>query len=171
MTRSPRERSLLLDVESLRVFREVVAQGGFTAASRKLGITQPAVSLKIRRLEERIGTGLILRNGHSITLTASGRDLLAHAEEIVEAHDRALDHMRRSGLSGVLRLGCSGAVGAEELSELVSRFRRTHPDIDLAIRADASPNISTSAENSTAANSMSRSSSSSTSKARYVPPT
>lgn len=88
MTRSPRERSLLLDVESLRVFREVVAQGGFTAASRKLGITQPAVSLKIRRLEERIGTSLILRNGHSITLTASGRDLLAHAEEIVEAHDR-----------------------------------------------------------------------------------
>ena len=142
MTQSPRERSLLLDVESLRVFRELVAQGGFTAASRKLGITQPAVSLKIRRLEERIGTSLILRDGHSFTLTAPGRDLLVHAEEIVEAHDRAVDHMRRSELSGVLRLGCSGAVGAEQLSELVSRFSRTHPDIDLAIRADASPRIS-----------------------------
>ena len=142
MARSPRERSLQLDVESLRVFRELVAQDGFTAASRTLGITQPAVSLKIRRLEDRLGISLILRDGHSFTLTAHGRDLLAHADEIVEAHDRAVDHMRRSELSGSVRLGCSGAVGAGELSEVVNRFRRTHPDIDLAIRVDASPTIS-----------------------------
>jgi hypothetical protein len=48
-----------------------------------------------------------------------------------------VDHMRRSELSGAVRLGCSGAVGTEELAELVGRFSRTHPDIDLAIRTCA----------------------------------
>ena len=134
MVRSRRERSLLLDVESLRVFRELVARGGFTAAAKVLGVTQPAVSLKIRRLEERIGLSLIRREGHSFTITAHGRDLLAHAEEIVEAHDRAVDHMQRSELSGSLRLGCNGEVAQSGLYEVTSRFGRIHPDVDLAIR-------------------------------------
>ena len=138
MPRSSRKRSLILDVESLRVFREVVAQGGFTAASKTLGVTQPAVSLKIRRLEDRIGTSLILRHGHSFTLTADGRDLLAHAEEIVKAHDQAVDHMRRSEVIGTVRLGCNGEVAASGLSEVASRFRRTHPLINLTILVDHS---------------------------------
>ena len=134
MARSRRERSLLLDTESLRVFRELIAQGGFTAAANVLGIPQPTVSLKIRRLEERIGLSLIRREGHSFTITAHGRDLLAHAEEIVEAHDRAVDHMQRSELSGSLRLGCDGEVAQSGLFEVTNRFRRIHPDVDLAIR-------------------------------------
>ncbi len=134
MARSRRERSLLLDVASLRVFREVVARGGFTAASRVLGVTPPAVSLKISRLEERIGTRLIRRDGHSLTLTVHGRDLLAHAVEIVEAHDRAVDDMRRSDLSGSVRLGCSADGTPDELWQIASRFRRIHPDVDLAIQ-------------------------------------
>ena len=85
-----------------------------------------------------MGVSLLLRIGHSFALTAHGRDLLAHAEEIVEAHDRAVDHMRRSELSGPLRLGCSGAVVASELSQVAIRFRRTHPDIDLTIRVGES---------------------------------
>ena len=63
MARNSTGRRFSLDVESLRVFREVVTQGGFTAASKILGITQPAVSLKIRRLEERLGFTLIRRTG------------------------------------------------------------------------------------------------------------
>ena len=142
MAPSRRKQSLRLDVESLRAFREVVAQGGFTAASRALGVTQPAVSLKIRRLEERIGTSLILRDGHSFTLTADGQDLLARAEEIVKAHDQAVDRMQRSELTGTVRLGCNGEVAANGLSEVASRFRRTHPNIDLAIRVHHSVIVS-----------------------------
>lgn len=127
-----------MDVESLRAFREVVAQGGFTAASKVLGITQPAVSLKISRLEERIGSNLLRREGNSFTVTAHGRDLLAHAEKIVEAHDRAVEHMRRSELSGSLRLGCNAEIALSGLHRLTSRFRRTHPAVDLAIRVNES---------------------------------
>ena len=142
MSRYSRRRSLLFDVESLRVFRELVAQGGFTAAAKTLGISQPTVSQIIGRLEERLGLSLIVRDGYSVILTAHGRDLLAHAEEIVEAYDRAVDHMQRSELCGAIRLGCSAVIAASGLAAVAGRFRRTHPHIDLVIRVDMSPTIS-----------------------------
>lgn len=142
MARTASGRKFILDVESLRVFREVVAQGGFTAASKVLGVTQPAVSLKIRRLEERLGFRLIRRDGHSLTVTEHGRDLLAHAQFIVDAHDRAVDQMQRSELSGEVRFGCSGNVALAGLSAVASRFARTHPGVDLTIRVHESDILS-----------------------------
>jgi DNA-binding transcriptional LysR family regulator len=127
-----------LDVESLRVFREVVASDGFTAAGDRLGMTQSAVSHKIRRLEERIGMELMRREGQTVTLTADGRDLLAHADEIVDAHDKAVDYFKRSELTGTVRLGCNEEVAATELADVASRFRRTHPDVSLEIRVQDS---------------------------------
>lgn len=123
-----------LDVESLRVFRELVAADGFTAAADRLGVTQSAVSHKIRRLEERIGLDLLLRDGQSFVLTADGRDLLAHADAIVDAHDRAVDSLHRSTVSGTVRLGCNEEVAATQLAEVAGRFGRTHPDVALEIR-------------------------------------
>ena len=138
MARPVRERALTLNVEPLRVFLEVVNRGGLTAAAKSLGMTQPAVSLRVRRLEERVGARLIRLDGRSLTVTAHGRDLLAYAAEIVEAHDRAVDHLRRSRLSGTVRLGCNGEVAASGLSQVMSRFGRTHPDIDVMIRVNGS---------------------------------
>lgn len=128
------DAAVRLDVESLRVFRELVAAEGFTAAADRLGVTQSAVSHKIRRLEERIGLDLLLRDGQSFVLTADGRDLLAHAEAIVDAHDRAVDSLQRSTVSGTVRLGCNEEVAATQLAEVASRFRRTHPEVALEIR-------------------------------------
>ncbi len=127
-----------LDVESLRVFREVVASDGFTAAGDRLGMTQSAVSHKIRRLEERLGMELMRREGQTVTLTADGRDLLAHADEIVDAHDKAVDYFQRSDLAGTVRLGCNEEVAATQLADVASRFRRTHPDVALEIRVQDS---------------------------------
>ena len=123
-----------LDVESLRAFRELVAADGFTAAADRLGVTQSAVSHKIRRLEERLGLDLVRRDGQTIVLTIDGRELLDHAEAIVDAHDRAVDSLQRSTVSGTVRLGCNEEVAATQLAEVASRFRRTHPDVALEIR-------------------------------------
>ena len=118
---STTDSSVRLDVESLRVFRQLV-------------VTQSAVSHKIRRLEERIGRDLLRRDGQSFVLTPDGRDLLAHAEAIVEAHDRAVDALQRSSVSGTVRLGCNEEVAATQLAEVASRFGRTHPEIALEVR-------------------------------------
>ena len=69
---STTDSSVRLDVESLRVFRQLVVAEGFTAAAERLGVTQSAVSHKIRRLEERIGRDLLRRDGQSFVLTPDG---------------------------------------------------------------------------------------------------
>ena len=74
MSQHARRRSAPFDVESLRVFRELAAKGGFTAAAKALGISQPTVSLTIRRLEERLGMNLIVRDGYSVIVTAHGQE-------------------------------------------------------------------------------------------------
>ena len=135
-------RKFILDTESLRTFREVAARGGFSAAARVLGITQPGVSLKIRRLEERLGMSLIRRDGHSLTLTDVGRDLLAHAEFIVEAHDRAVDDLQSKMLSGVVCLGFDADLVPIGLAEVAERFMQTHPEIDMAIYSRESEALS-----------------------------
>jgi DNA-binding transcriptional LysR family regulator len=132
------ESQIKLDVESLRVFREVVVSDGFTSAAERLGVTQSAVSHKIRRLEQRIGVDLLRRDGQSFTLTADGRELLEYADEIVAAHDRAVEHLRRSDLTGTVRLGCNEEVAATQLADVASRFRRTHPNVRLEIRVQDS---------------------------------
>ena len=125
---------LRLDVESLRVFREVVASDGFTAAADRLGMTQSAVSHKIKRLEERLGLELMRRDGSGFTVTADGRDLLTYADDLVNMHDAAVDHLQRSTLTGQVLLGCNEEVAATALADVASRFRRTHPDVRLEIR-------------------------------------
>ena len=134
--------SVRLDVESLRAFRAVVDEQGFTPAATRLGLTQSAVSWKIKRLEERVDRPLLLRDGNRLDLTPDGHDLLAHAERILAAHDAAVDGLRRSELTGVVRLGCNEEVAATALADVVARFGRTHPEVRVAIRVEQSFDVS-----------------------------
>lgn len=142
MAMTDHDGGVRLDVESLRVFRELVAADGFTAAAERLGVTQSAVSHKIRRLEERIGVELVRRDGQQLVLTADGRELLGHADEIVAAHDAAVDALQRSPVTGTVRLGCNEEVAATALAEVAERFGRTHPEVSLAIRVHDSAYVS-----------------------------
>jgi len=127
-----------LDVESLRAFRAVVDEQGFTPAATRLGMTQSAVSWKIKRLEERVDRPLLLRDGNRLELTPDGHELLAHAKRILAAHDAAVDGLKRSDLTGVVRLGCNEEVAATALAAVVARFSRAHPDVRVAIRVEQS---------------------------------
>ena len=83
--------NLRLDVESLRTFRAVVDCGSVTQAASQLNLTQSAVSWKMKRLEERLGSPLLVRDGRELSLTELGSELLIHAEQIVGAHDDAVE--------------------------------------------------------------------------------
>ena len=108
---------LKIDIESLRTLRAVVDTGSFTLAADALGMTQSAVSHKVKRLEERVGLDLVVR-GAVVTATADGADLLRFADRIVGAHDEAVAHLTRSELEGSLTLGSNviGDQGAKRLA-------------------------------------------------------
>lgn len=133
----PRWPIMRLDVESLRALRAVVSCGTFTEAAGELGMTQSAVSWKIKRLEERVGLPLVKR-ASEIEATPDGRDLLVYAETIIEAHDDAVIHLRRSDLTGVIRLGTNEDLQGGQLADVLARFGRMYPQIRLDVRVHLS---------------------------------
>lgn len=123
-----------LDVESLRAFRAVVECGSITQAASQLSLTQSAVSWKMKRLEERLGSPLLVRDGREVALTELGGELLAHAEQIVSAHDDAVDSLQRSQLEGTVHLGVNDELEADVVAALLARFTRRHPMVRLHVR-------------------------------------
>lgn len=127
-----------LDVESLRALTAVVETGTFTEAAARLGMTQSAVSWKIKRLEERVGLDLVKRGGSEIEATPDGRDLLLYGQRMLDAHDEAVEHLSRSDLSGVIRLGTNEDLRGGELADVLARFGRMYPQIRLDVRVQLS---------------------------------
>lgn len=131
-----------LDVESLRTFQTVVEAGSVTRAASRLNLTQSAVSWKLKRLEERLGSPLLVRDGREHALTELGAELLVHAEQIVAAHDDAVDSLQRSQLEGTVHLGINDELEADDIAALLARFQRRHPLVRLRVRMGLSGPIS-----------------------------
>jgi DNA-binding transcriptional LysR family regulator len=127
-----------LNLDQLQTLREVIALGSFSAAARALRLTQPAVSLQIRELENRLGVRLIERLGKHAFPTAAGEELVLHAQRLAQEADQALAAMRRhrEGRLGRVRLGTSVAVCTHLLPPVLARLRSAHPDLELIITVE-----------------------------------
>jgi len=116
-----------LDVESLRTLLAVLDHGGMTKAADHLHMSQSAVSWKIKRLEERVGRPLLIRDGRKIRPTRDSRALIPDARSMVEIHDRAAARLASSELTGTVKLGSNEEVDPAAMASLLGRFKRTHP--------------------------------------------
>lgn len=114
-----------LDTEALRALLAVVEHGGMTAAADALGVSQSAVSWRIRRLEDR--AGMVLLDRRDLDPTPAGRELLAYAATIVDAHDAAVRHLEGTAIEGTVRVGSSDDQLAERAADILGRFRQAHP--------------------------------------------
>jgi DNA-binding transcriptional LysR family regulator len=120
---------------AVRVFAAVAEHGGVTAAARVLGLSQPAVTAAIHKLEAELETTLFLRTSRGVTLTATGQAMLEHARRI----ERAAVEARREigGLEeeprGRFTIGCHESLGAYFLPPLFAHFFAEHPGIDLVL--------------------------------------
>ena len=124
-----------LNLDQLRALCEVLAAGSFSAAARKLNLTQPAVSLQIRELESRLGVRLIERFGKQAHATAPGRDLVEHARKIFAECDAAERTMRRfrEGWIGRVQVGVTLTALLYDLPPILRKVRRSNPGIDLVV--------------------------------------
>ncbi len=130
-----------LDVESLRTFLAVLDHGGMTAAANELHTSQSAVSWKIKRLEERVGRQLLVRDGRSLRPSFDGRNLIDDARTIVATHDRAADRLQCSDLSGAVRIGADEEVAISHMANLLGQFKRHHPNTAVEFVIDASQRL------------------------------
>jgi DNA-binding transcriptional LysR family regulator len=124
-----------LNLDQLRALVEVIELGSFSAAARRLNLTQPAVSLQIRELESRYGLQLVERMGKHAHATPPGRALAEHARRIAEECGAADTAMRRfrDGWLGQVRIGTTLTAMMYELPPILKRLRADHPGIELIV--------------------------------------
>lgn len=125
-----------MDIPALHAFLAVADSGSFSQAAVHLGLTQPAVSKRIRQLEQNLGATLFDRIGRRIRLTEAGRILAPRARQIVSAAEdsrRLVANLSRE-VTGPLVFGTSHHVGLHRLPETLRDYRRRYPDVQLDIR-------------------------------------
>jgi DNA-binding transcriptional LysR family regulator len=128
----------MLDTDQLRSFLAIVDSGSFTKAAERVHKTQSAVSMHIRRLEEQLGCALFVKHGRGARLTAEGERLIEFARRIIQVEAGALAALSRKGLRGAVRLGIPDDYAESFLAEILSRFNRRHPLVEVSVVCEAS---------------------------------
>lgn len=128
-----------LDMDAVQAFVRVADLGSFTRAADSLGSTQSAISLRLKRLETRLGEQLIHRTPRRVELSPRGVVFLEHARALLEAHQRALASLAGSRLR--LAIGISDHVAGPELPQLLARMHASHPQLLIEIHIGSSNDL------------------------------
>jgi DNA-binding transcriptional LysR family regulator len=118
-----------VELHQLQCFIAVLEEGGFKRATARLGITQPALSYQIKRLEEELGVQVFHRGPGGITPTEAGRMLLENAHHVIAAVREAHQAVRElaGGVTGEIRIGTIKCVGQYFLPHVLREIRTKHP--------------------------------------------
>jgi DNA-binding transcriptional LysR family regulator len=132
----------MLDVRRLRVLREVALRGSIAGAADSLRFTPSAVSQQVAKLEREAGVALVERGPKSVTLTAAGWRLVAHAEVILERLAAAESELRElAGSPPELRVGANTTAAVSIVPDALTRFAAARPDVEVTV-AESDPLIS-----------------------------
>ena len=118
-----------IDLESLKIFRAVVDEGGVIRAANKLNRVQSNVTARIRQLEQHLGARLFRREGRAIRLSAEGQTLLTYADRLLRLADEAVSEMRAGKPKGVFRLGALESTAGSRLAPILSRYHTLYRDV------------------------------------------
>jgi DNA-binding transcriptional LysR family regulator len=120
-----------LEIDALRALWAIRHHGGITRASEALGLSQSAVSHKIKRLETSLDCHLLSRKPGAPMFTAAGEDLLDYAGRIIGLHDEALLSLSKTSITGRIALGLTEDTTCTDLARILGRFRRLHPHVSV----------------------------------------
>lgn len=120
-----------LDPELLKAFVAVADHRSFTRAATALNRTQSAVSMQIKRLEERLGTALFHRTKVNVELSLAGEGLLGYARRILLLNDEAVGHLQQHKVEGRVRLGVMDDYGSVVVPPVLASFVAAYPRIHI----------------------------------------
>jgi LysR family hydrogen peroxide-inducible transcriptional activator len=134
---------LNISMRQLRYFDALARHGHFGRAAEACAISQPALSMQIKELEEQLGWVLLERGARQVTLTAFGEDLAVRVREILRAVDELGDVARaaREQLTGRLRLGMIPTVAPYLLPAMIGELGRSHGGLDIHVRETVTPKL------------------------------
>lgn len=128
-----------LDLDQLRTFVAIAETGSFTRAADRVAKTQSAVSMQMRRLEERIGKPIFARDGRQSRLSEDGERLLAYARRLLRLNEETLAAFDDDELTGRVRLGTPDDYADRFLPEILARFARSNPRAEVTVVCAATP--------------------------------
>ena len=130
-----------MEIRQLRSFIAIAELGTFTAAALRVHVTQAAISMQIRQLENELGARLFVRAPRRVMLTEAGEQLLHRARQILRDHDAALDEIAElaGAERGRLRVGsASAAVTTDILPKLLKEVRKQHAGAEITVLSGTS---------------------------------
>jgi len=131
----------LLDIDQLRTFIAIAETGSFTKAAEVVNKTQSAVSMQMKRLEERIERPIFARDGRASKLTEDGSRLLDYARRLVKLNVETVAAFSDAALSGRVRLGVPDDYADRYLPEIMARFSRAYPGVELTVICEPSVDL------------------------------
>src|SRR5687767_2425026 len=132
-----------MDLRDLRYFAAIAQSGSMTGAAKALHVSQPTLTVAMQNLEEQLKTQLFVRERSGVRLTATGEELLRHAQDVFLLLDRAEQRIKglESDDEGTFTIGCHESLGAYFLPEFMAPFFRAHPKIELLISNETSAQV------------------------------
>uniref|UniRef100_UPI00372D6395 LysR family transcriptional regulator n=1 Tax=Piscinibacter sakaiensis TaxID=1547922 RepID=UPI00372D6395 len=130
-----------LDLDLLRSFVAIAETGTLGRAAARVGRTQAALSMQVRKLETLLDQPLLLRSGRGVTPTRHGERLLAHAHALLQQHDAALADLSGGALSGTLCFGCPDDYAAAFLPAILRGFAQRHPRVFVEVACAPTPRL------------------------------
>src|ERR1700741_1672917 len=131
----------MLDIDQLRTFIAISETGSFTKAAEAVNKTQSAVSMQMKRLEERLERPIFVRDGRASKLTDDGQRLLDYARRIVKLNIETLAAFSDGELSGRVRLGVPDDYADRYLPEIMARFSHSYPAVELSVICEPSVDL------------------------------
>ena len=123
----------LLESDLLRTFVHIAESGSFSRAAERVHRTPGAVSMQIKRLETTLGCELFVRSPREVRLTGAGEALLVPARKMLELNESAVARFLAPEVAGIVRFGVHDDIGRTVLPEVLRRFARTHPMVQLDV--------------------------------------
>jgi DNA-binding transcriptional LysR family regulator len=126
-----------IPTDLLRTLVAVVDLRSFTRAAQSLGVTQPAVSAQIKRLQNLLGTDLLDKSAPGVTLTSAGELVVNYARRLLSINDQILDLAGPRPAAKTLRIGQTGDFTAGEIARALHDFRERRPDLRFALHSSS----------------------------------
>ena len=131
----------LLDADQLRTLIAIADSGSFTKAADVVHKTQSAVSMQMKRLEDRLGRAVFAKDGRAAKFTEDGERLLDYARRIVKLNHECLAAFGDAILTGRVRLGVPDDYADRYLPEILARFTSTNPRVEVTVVCEPTPTL------------------------------
>lgn len=134
---------MLPSPDELEYFVEIANTLNLSRASERLGITQPSLSLAVKRLEQSVGTQLLIRHKQGVTLTQAGKQLLLHTKQLLQQWQNTKAHALASQqeVQGYFTLGCHSTIAMHMVSGFLADLLEKYPKLELHLKHDISRRI------------------------------